>query len=106
MESRRNRDKRKPLPDNILLEEVVRGLVSDPGAVQVEDNRIHERTSHLVIIVAPFDRGKIIGKQGKTIEAIRSIFMAMASLQGRKVFIEVDEPHRYDRDPSHDGQAA
>ena len=106
MATKQNRDKRRALPDHILLTEVVRGLVSEPGAVHVEDNRIHERTSHLVIKVAPFDRGKVIGKQGKTIESIRSIFMAIASLQGRKVFIEVDEPHREDRDPPRSGQAA
>jgi len=87
-------------------QEVVKKLVSDPDSVQVDDNRIQERTSHLVIRVAPFDRGKVIGKQGKTIEAIRSIFMAMASLRGHKVFIEVDEPNRDGREPLHSGQAA
>lgn len=91
---RRTKERSKPLPDHILLAELVRGLVSEPGAVYVEESTVHERTSHMVIHVAPFDRGKVIGKQGNTIESIRFIFMAIASLRGRKVFIEVDEPAR------------
>jgi len=95
MESRRRtKERSKPLPDHILLAELVRGLVSEPGIVYVEESTVHDRTSHMVIHVAPFDRGKVIGKQGNTIESIRFIFMAIASLQGRKVFIEVDEPAR------------
>lgn len=82
------------MPAAELLAELVKGLVAEPGRVQVEDREVHEGTSHLTIKVAPFDRGKVIGKGGKTIEAIRFVFMAMASLQGRRVFIEVDEPRQ------------
>lgn len=98
----RREDKSKLMPAAAVLAEIVKGLVAEPARVRVENREVHERTTHLVIKVAPFDRGKVIGKGGKTIEAIRFIFMAMASLQGRKVFIEVDEPREGDRRPFRD----
>jgi len=88
----------KLMPAPTLLEELVKKLVAEPSRVRVRSQKVNEFTNHLVIQVAPFDRGKVIGKGGKTIESIRFVFMAMASLQGCKVFIEVDEP-RGDRNP-------
>jgi len=84
----------RPLLDHVLLEEVVRGLVARPERVRVDSTQVHATTNHLVIHVAPDDRGKVIGKQGKTIDSIRAIFMAIASLRGHRIFIEVDEPDR------------
>jgi hypothetical protein len=84
-----------PLTDRDLLEEVVRALVSKPGKVRVEEREIsNEKTSFLRVIVDPQDVGKVIGKQGRTADAIRTIFMSIASLDKRRVFIEVDEPER------------
>lgn len=100
------RDRAKLMPAAALLAEIVKRLVAEPDKVRVDDREVHEGTTHMVIKVAPPDRGKVIGKGGKTIEAIRFIFMAQASLQGRKVFIEVDEPREGDRRPFRPWKAA
>lgn len=84
-----------PLTDKDLLEEVVRALVSNPGRVRVEEREISDQnTSFLRVHVDPQDVGKVIGKNGRTADAIRTIFMSIASLDKRRVFIEVDEPAR------------
>jgi hypothetical protein len=84
-----------PLNDRDLLEEVVRALVSKPEKVRVVEREISgQGTSFLTVMVDPLDVGKVIGKQGRTADAIRTIFMSIASLDKRRVFIEVDEPSR------------
>jgi hypothetical protein len=84
-----------PLTDRDLLEEVVRALVSRPRKVRVEEREVsNQNTSFLRVIVDPQDVGKVIGKNGRTADAIRTIFMSIASLEKRKVFIEVNEPER------------
>ena len=80
------------MEDRWLLLEIVRALVESPQDANVEEQALGNGTSHLVIKVAPHDRGKVIGKSGRIAEAIRTIFMSVASLEGRRVFIEIDEP--------------
>jgi len=87
-----------PLNDRDLLEEVVRALVSRPEKVRVVEREVSgQSTSFLTVMVDPLDIGKVIGKQGRTADAIRTIFMSIASLDKRRVFIEVDEPKRLRR---------
>lgn len=86
------------LPDRDLLEELVRALVSKPGCVNVQETQVAGGgTSVLRISVDPCDTGKVIGKAGRTADAIRTIFQSIASFEGRRVFIEVDEPGRIRR---------
>ncbi len=81
------------LTDRELLEEVVRALVAKPALVTVEETIVHGAT-YLKVVTDPTDTGKIIGKQGRTADAIRLIFQSVASLTGRKVYIEIYEPNK------------
>jgi len=71
-----------------LVEYLVRGLVDDPGAVGV---RATER-DRLVIIeirVAEEDLGKVIGRRGRIVGAIRTLARAAALPDGRRVMVEI-----------------
>lgn len=71
-----------------LVEYVVRGLVEDPDRVAVTE--IDQ--GHLTIYeieVAPDDMGKIIGRQGRMINALRALVKASAVRRGVRVNVEV-----------------
>ncbi|MFI5007204.1 MAG: KH domain-containing protein [Solirubrobacterales bacterium] len=63
-------------------------LVDEPGRVSV-----HERTDRgrrvFELAVAPFDRGRVIGKGGRTAAALRTVLDAVAVRQGDSVSLEI-----------------
>lgn len=74
-----------------LLMAVVQGLVEDKGAVQItvsEPDAEGVITYHLT--VAPDDMGRVIGRQGRTAKAIRTIMRSAASRGGQKVSVDID----------------
>lgn len=90
-----SKEQKLPPQDRDLLEDLVKALVERPEEVEVKESvDTQTGTSHFVIYANRDDRGKIIGKNGRTVDAIRLIFMSIASLESRKVFIEVYEPRR------------
>ena len=76
------------LPD--ALEHLVRGLVSNPDDVSVADlDRRRVRT--LEVRVHPEDIGKVIGRQGRTASALRTVIGALAGREQVRIdFIDVD----------------
>lgn len=73
-----------------LVEHVARALVSHPESVQV--NEIEgETASVLELKVAPDDLGRVIGKEGRTAKALRTILNAVASRAERRVILEIVE---------------
>ena len=73
-----------------VLEYVARHLVDDPEAVEVTEVE-GERSILLQLRVAPDDMGKVIGKRGRTVRAIRSLVRAAASRQGLSTMVEIVE---------------
>ena len=71
-----------------LIEYVAKGLVSEPDAVQVEEVPAG-RMVVFEISVADDDVGKIIGRQGKVIRALRTVVKASATRQGVRVDVDV-----------------
>ncbi|MGC8834418.1 MAG: KH domain-containing protein [Armatimonadota bacterium] len=71
-----------------LVEMLAKNLVDQPDKVDVREV---EGTSTLTyeIMVAEDDVGKVIGKQGRIINAIRTIVKAAATKNGKKVYVEV-----------------
>jgi predicted RNA-binding protein YlqC (UPF0109 family) len=67
-----------------------RALVDDPGAV-----RVHRYTSGdtevIELDVAPEDRGRLIGRRGQTVSALRTLLDAVAERQGKRCELEILE---------------
>lgn len=69
----------EPLSHADLLEEVVRALVTNQEAVSINEEKISEDHISLSITVAPEECGKIIGKEGATIRALRYLFTCVGA---------------------------
>jgi uncharacterized protein len=71
-----------------LLELIVRALVEDPDAVEVEEL---EEDGDLVyeISVAEGDLGRVIGKGGRVANAIRTVAKAAAVRMDRRVIVDI-----------------
>lgn len=74
-----------------LLLAVARGLVEDKEAVQVTVDPMREDGTVVYHLkVAEADMGRVIGKQGRIVKAIRVVVRAAAVRQGEKVIVEID----------------
>jgi uncharacterized protein len=76
------------------LEELVlvlaRSLVDEPDKVEVSGTETDSRVD-LELRVAQDDMGKIIGRQGRTIRAIRTVAKAASVKVGKRVSVEVPD---------------
>jgi predicted RNA-binding protein YlqC (UPF0109 family) len=75
---------------NELVSYIAKSLVDNPDRVEVREVA-GEQTAVLELKVAPEDLGKIIGKQGKTAKAIRTILGAAAAKMKRRAVLEILE---------------
>ena len=73
-----------------LLAWLAKQLVDDPDAVRVEQVEREDATV-LELYVAPEDRGKVIGRQGRLARALRTIVRASAARSRRRVILEIVE---------------
>ena len=73
-----------------LLEIIARGLVDEPEHVQVKEIE-SDRLIILELRVAADDMGKIIGKQGRTAQAMRTILSAVSSKVKKRTVLEIIE---------------
>ncbi len=74
-----------------LVETLVKGLVDNPDAVEVTGfDREHEEL-YVEISVDESDIGKVIGRKGRVIKAIRTLVRAAASQAGFHVEVELAE---------------
>jgi len=73
-----------------LVEFIVRSLVDNPDAVNLKEVE-GEKASILELRVDQSDLGKVIGKQGRTAKAIRTILNASGVKCGKKVVLEILE---------------
>lgn len=73
-----------------LIEYIARQLVDNPDAVVV--NEIEgEQTSVIELKVAKEDLGKVIGKQGRTARAMRTILGAVSTKARKRAVLEILE---------------
>lgn len=73
-----------------FLEYVVKGLVANPAGVTVTPVE-RQGTTVYELRLDPRDVGKIIGKQGVTINAIRSLLLAGSAKKGLRCAVEIVE---------------
>ena len=70
-----------------VVEVVARALADKPDAVSVTERAV--RGQMLVeLLMAPGDMGRVIGRQGRTAAALRTLASAAAELDGTKVMVE------------------
>ena len=71
-----------------LLTLLVRGLVRDGRRVSVQETSGADGTQ-FVVEVSPADRGRVIGRGGRTVEALRTLMGAVAERRGSRCTVEV-----------------
>jgi predicted RNA-binding protein YlqC (UPF0109 family) len=71
-----------------LIEYCARQLVDHPEGVHVDEHETGE-TTVLTLRVSPGDLGKVIGREGRTAQAMRLLLSAVASSQGRRATLEI-----------------
>jgi uncharacterized protein len=71
-----------------VLEYLAKAIVDDPDSVVVE---VEEggRTTSLRLNVSPDDMGRVIGRRGRTAQAIRTVVRAAAAREGMDVHVDI-----------------
>jgi uncharacterized protein len=72
-----------------LLEYLAAKLVDEPDQVEVEEFEEDDGTIVLELSVAPDDYGKIIGRGGRTANALRTVVKAAAVHEGKRVIVDI-----------------
>ncbi len=71
-----------------LVAAFARGLVREPGRVRVREHGERGRIV-LELSVAPGDRGRVIGREGRTADALRTLLDALARRSGSSCTLEI-----------------
>jgi predicted RNA-binding protein YlqC (UPF0109 family) len=72
-----------------LLAYLARALVDDPEQVSVDSFEEEDGTIVLELRVAEEDTGKVIGRGGRTVSALRTVVKAASVKQNRRVLVDV-----------------
>jgi predicted RNA-binding protein YlqC (UPF0109 family) len=71
-----------------LVSTLVRGLVREPDRVRVHERMVRGRLV-IELAVHPDDRGRVIGRDGRTAKALRTVLGAVARRHGRSCQLEI-----------------
>lgn len=71
-----------------LVEFIAKSLVDDPSQVYVSEIE-GENSVMLELRAGPEDMGRVIGRGGRTVNAIRTLVRVLAAKQGKRVTLEV-----------------
>ncbi|MCX6756479.1 MAG: KH domain-containing protein [Candidatus Nomurabacteria bacterium] len=77
--------------DKAFLEYVVKSLVDNPNDVKI-DRTVDEMGVLITMTVNPADMGKIIGRQGNTAKAIRTLLRVIGMKNNARVNLKINEP--------------
>ncbi len=72
-----------------LVETIAKALVDSPDQVKVTEE-VNEKGTLITLSVAKEDIGKVIGKQGRVANAIRSVVKAVAIKNGVHVIVDIE----------------
>ena len=72
-----------------LLAYLAEGLVDEPADVSVEQFEEDDGTIVLELCVAEGDYGRVIGRGGRTAQALRTVVKAAATGEGRRVLVDI-----------------
>ncbi len=73
------------------VELIVKALVRETDAVDVREIERDRKTTIIEVRVAQEDMGKIIGRQGRTVKALRSLLYAAGQKHDRRYVLELVE---------------
>lgn len=73
-----------------FLEFVAKHLVDRPDAVSFVTEEKDNRTI-FTLTVDPLDLGKVIGKKGRTAQAMRTLLTAVAAKEGKRAILEIND---------------
>jgi predicted RNA-binding protein YlqC (UPF0109 family) len=73
------------------IEMIVKALVDDSENVDIREVEQRNGATLIEVRVAPEDMGKIIGKQGRTIRALRSLARIAGAKKNRRYLLEIVE---------------
>jgi predicted RNA-binding protein YlqC (UPF0109 family) len=77
-----------------VVDVLARALTDRPDDVHVVES-VHKSTTLVELYVAPGDLGKVIGKQGRTAAALRTLAATAGEREGKTVTLEIrDTPYR------------
>ena len=74
-----------------LVEYIAKSIVTIPDAVVVTEETTADKNVILKLQVAPEDRGRVIGKQGRTARAMRTILSASSTKINKRSVLEIIE---------------
>ncbi len=77
--------------DQEFLERVIKDLVDHPEAVKI-DRQVDEMGVLLTLDLHPEDMGKVIGRQGNTAKAIRTLLRVVGMKNNARVNLKINEP--------------
>lgn len=72
-----------------FIEFIAKHLVDNPDSVSIEEKQPDENKIVLTLKVGADDVGKVIGKQGKTAQAMRTLLTAIAAKEGKRAILEI-----------------
>ncbi|MCK5080709.1 MAG: KH domain-containing protein [Candidatus Moranbacteria bacterium] len=82
--------------DQEFLDFIVKSIVDSPDEVKVE-RTIDERGVLLTLTVSPQDMGMIIGRQGSTAKAIRTLLRVVGAKNDARINLKINEPEGSER---------
>jgi len=72
-----------------FIEFIAKHLVDNPANVVLEETSPDDKTIELTLKVGAEDVGKVIGKQGKTAQAMRTLLTAIAAKEGKRAILKI-----------------
>lgn len=74
-----------------LVEYIAKSLVDDPSQVNVEVIQEDNKFMVVKLNVAPDDTGRVIGRQGRVADAMRTLLRAVATTEGKRVTLKIED---------------
>ncbi len=72
-----------------FIEFIAKHLVDYPDSVSIEEKEQEDHKILLSLKVRSEDIGKVIGRQGKTAQAMRTLLTAVSAKEGKKAILEI-----------------
>ena len=71
-----------------LLEYIIKAIVAEPDAVKITEENSDEGLL-IKLEVAPDDKGRVIGRQGRVAQALRTLLRVKAAKEDKRVRLEI-----------------